>query len=68
MDNLNSFFGILLFNTWEVLAMWLHIGALQKIQEKMILQPIMNKNSPWGHVKSELDVFGVARKLMKYVV
>jgi hypothetical protein len=35
---------------------------------KMNLQPILNKNSPWTHIELEFDVFGVARKLVKYVV
>jgi hypothetical protein len=35
---------------------------------KMSLVPIFNKNSPWAHIKSELDVLGVHGKLVKYVV
>jgi hypothetical protein len=27
-----------------------------------------NKNLPWAHTESELDVLGVHRKLVKYVV
>jgi hypothetical protein len=34
---------------------------------KMNLEPILNKNSPWTHMKLELDVLGVARKLVNYV-
>jgi hypothetical protein len=34
----------------------------------MNLQPILKKNSPWVHMKSELDVLGVAGKLVNYVV
>jgi hypothetical protein len=33
----------------------------------MNLQPILNKTSPWAHMESELDMLGVARKLVKYV-
>jgi hypothetical protein len=29
---------------------------------------ILNKNSPWVHTKLELDVLGVVKKLVKYVV
>jgi hypothetical protein len=35
---------------------------------KMSLIPIFNKNLPWVHMESELDVLGVHGKLVKYVV
>jgi hypothetical protein len=35
---------------------------------KMSLIPVFNKNSPWAHTESELDVHGVHKKLVKYVV
>jgi hypothetical protein len=35
---------------------------------KMSLIPIFNKNSPRAHMESELDVLGVHKKLVKYVV
>jgi hypothetical protein len=35
---------------------------------KMSLIPVLNKNSPHAHTKSELDVLGVHGKLVKYVV
>jgi hypothetical protein len=34
---------------------------------KMSLQPLLNKNSQ-AHTESKIDVLGVARKLVKYVV
>ena len=34
----------------------------------MNLIPILNKTSPWAHMESELDEFGVHKRLMKYVV
>jgi hypothetical protein len=34
----------------------------------MNLIPVFNKNLPWAHTESELDVLGVHRKLVKYVV
>jgi hypothetical protein len=34
MDETNFFFGTLPFSPWAVLATWLHVGALHKIQEK----------------------------------
>jgi hypothetical protein len=46
----------------------LHIGAPHKIKRKRKLQPILNKNLPWAHTELELDVLGVAGKLVKYVV
>jgi hypothetical protein len=35
---------------------------------KMSLIPVFNKTSPRAHTKSELDMLGVHRKLVKYVV
>jgi hypothetical protein len=35
---------------------------------KMSLIPVFNKNSPWAHTESELDVLVVHGKLVKYVV
>jgi hypothetical protein len=35
---------------------------------KMSLIPVFNKTSPRAHTESELDVFGVPGKLVKYVV
>jgi hypothetical protein len=34
MDKANFFLSTLPFSPWEILATWLHIEALQKIQEK----------------------------------
>jgi hypothetical protein len=34
----------------------------------MSLILVFNKNLPWAHTESELGVFGVHRKLVKYVV
>jgi hypothetical protein len=39
-----------------------------KNTRKMSLILILNKTSPQVHTKSELDVLGVPRKLVKYVV
>jgi hypothetical protein len=47
------------------------MGACRSSSEntgKMSLLPIFNKNSPWVHTESELDVLGVHGKLVKYVV
>jgi hypothetical protein len=35
---------------------------------KMSLTPDLNKTSPQAHTKLELDVLGVYKKLVKYVV
>jgi hypothetical protein len=35
---------------------------------KISLIPVLNKNSPWAHTESELDMLGVNGKLVKYVV
>jgi hypothetical protein len=34
----------------------------------MNLKAILNKSSPWAHMESEFDVFGVSEKLVKNVV
>jgi hypothetical protein len=31
-------------------------------------QSILNKNSPWAHMKLDFNMFGIAGKLGKYVV
>jgi hypothetical protein len=35
---------------------------------KMNLISILNKNSPRAHMDSELNVLGISKKLVKYVV
>jgi hypothetical protein len=35
---------------------------------KMNLQSILNKNSPWNHIKSKYGALGIAGKIVKYVV
>jgi hypothetical protein len=67
MGKTNFFLSTLSFNSWAVLATWLHEGIPQKIQNRNLIS-ILNKTSPWAHVESELDVFGDFRKLVKYVV
>jgi hypothetical protein len=39
-----------------------------KNTRKMNLKPILNKTSPHAHTKLELDMLGVPKKLVKYVV
>ena len=56
------------FSPWAVLATWLHVGSPSENTGEMSLIPVLNKNSPRAHTESELDVFGVHRKLVKYVV
>jgi hypothetical protein len=57
--------------TLQPLGSFSHMAACRSSSEntrKMSLIPIFNKNSPWAHTKSELDVLGVHGKLVKYVV
>jgi hypothetical protein len=35
---------------------------------KTYLHLVLNKKSPWAHMELDLDVLGVAKKFMKYVV
>jgi hypothetical protein len=39
-----------------------------KNTRKMSSISVLNKTSPWAHTDSELDVLGVYRKLVKYIV
>jgi hypothetical protein len=68
MGKTNFFLSTMPFRPWAFLATWLHVEAPEKIQEKMNLIPVLNKTSPPAHTESELDVFCVPRKLVKYVV
>jgi hypothetical protein len=48
-----------------------HMAACRSSLEntgKMSLIPVFNKNLPWTHTESNLDVLGVHSKLVKYVV
>jgi hypothetical protein len=48
-----------------------HMAAHRSSSEntkKMNLIPNLNKTSPRIHTKSELDILGVLRKLVKYVI
>jgi hypothetical protein len=39
-----------------------------KNTRKMSLILVFNRNSPWAHTESELDMLGVHGKLVKYVI
>jgi hypothetical protein len=55
----------------QPLASFSHMAACRSSPEntrKMSLIPVFNKNSPWAHITSELDVLGVHGKLVKYEV
>jgi hypothetical protein len=41
---------------------------LLKKYRKNELKTCLNKTSPWAHTELELDMLGVPRKLVKYVV
>jgi hypothetical protein len=48
-----------------------HMAACRSSSEntrKMTLLPVFNRPSPRAHTESKLDVLGVHRKLVKYVV
>jgi hypothetical protein len=69
------FYGQNKFFSWhpalQPLGSFSHMVACRSSSKntgKMILIPIFNKNSPRAHMESELDVLGVHRKLVKYVV
>jgi hypothetical protein len=34
----------------------------------MNLQSTLNKNSPWAHMESKLDVLGVTGKFVNYII
>ena len=56
---------------FQPLGNFSHMAACRSSSEntrKMNLITIFNKTSPHAHIESELDVLGVLRKLMKYVV
>jgi hypothetical protein len=63
----NFFLSTLYFSPWAVLATWLHVGAPQKIKDNK-LNTFLNKTSPHTHIELELEVLGVPKKLVKYVV
>jgi hypothetical protein len=44
-----------------------HRGS-SKNTRKLKLQSILNKNSPRAHMETEFDIFGVSRKLVKFLV
>jgi hypothetical protein len=55
----------------QPLGSFSHMAACRNSLEnigKMSSIPVFNKNSPWAHTELELDVLGVHKKLMKYVV
>jgi hypothetical protein len=43
-------------------------GSSLENKGKMNLKHVLNKTSPQAHTESELDVLGIPKKLMKYVV
>jgi hypothetical protein len=55
----------------QPLGSFSHMAACRSFSKntgKMNLIPIFNKNSPRAHMELELDVLGIHRKLVKYVV
>jgi hypothetical protein len=57
--------------TLQPVGSFSHMATCRSSSEntrKMSLIPVINKNLPRAHTESELDVLGVHRKLVKYVV
>jgi hypothetical protein len=57
--------------TLQPLGSFSHMAACRSSLEntrKMSLIPVFNKNLPRAHTESKLDVLGVHRKLVKYVI
>jgi hypothetical protein len=68
MGKTNLFLSTLPFRPWTVLATWLQCRSSSKNTRKMTLIPVFNKTSPWTDTELKLEVLGVQRKLVKYVV
>ena len=57
--------------TLQPLGNFCHMVAYRSSSKKirkLNLIPVLNKNSPQAHMESELNVLGVHKKLVKYVV
>ena len=67
IQNFISKTNLFFWHQWAMLAMWLLLGV-SKNARKMILQPISNIELSQTHTQLELDMHGVAGKLMKDVV
>jgi hypothetical protein len=65
MGKTNFFLSTVLFSLWAILAA---CESSSKNIGKMNLIPILNKTSPHAHTESELDILGVLKNLVKYVV
>jgi hypothetical protein len=68
LDRTNFFLSTVAFTPWKISATWSHVRAPLKVQEKWSILPVFNKNSPGAHMESELDMLGVHKKVVKYVV
>jgi hypothetical protein len=61
------FLSTLPFSPWAIFAYMAAYGRSSENTRKVNLILVLNKTSPWAHTKSELEVLGVARKLVEYV-
>jgi hypothetical protein len=68
MGKTNFFLRTLPFSPWAVSATWLHVVAPQENTRKMNLTHVLNNTLPWAHTESKLDVLGVPKKLVKYII
>jgi hypothetical protein len=68
MGKTNFSLSTLPFSPWGSFS---HMAACRSSLEntrKMNLIPVLNKTSPRAHMESKLDMRGVLKKLVKYVV
>jgi hypothetical protein len=68
MGKTNYFLSTLPFSPWGSFSHMVACRSSSKNIGKISLIPIFNKNLSQAHTESKLDVFGVYRKLVKYVV
>jgi hypothetical protein len=64
MGRTNFFLSTMPFSPWAASATW----SSEKYRKNELNTRFQQTNLPRAHVESELDVLGVHRKLVKYVV
>jgi hypothetical protein len=62
MGKTNFFLSTMPFSPWAILATWLHVGAPQKIQEKMNLKPVLTPKIPCVFLPN-FAVFDIGRRI-----
>ena len=64
MDKINLFFWSLPISPWASFATWLHLEAPPKNVEKISKYQLSNIELVFTHTVLELDMLGIARKLL----